>query len=339
MRRFSSVRPRLLAAPDKFKGSASARDVAFAIAKGASACGWSVDEAAMADGGEGTVEAFGGFNRSTLVHNPLGRYIDAPWRLDGQHAVIEMAAASGLQLVGGAAGNDPLLADTTGTGELIAAAAKAGARQIVVAMGGSASTDGGAGCVAAAERALDDAIDLVGAYDVTTRFLEAAAEFGPQKGASADQVGVLAARLGDVARGYMHMRGVDVRNVPGSGAAGGLGGGILALGGRLVAGFELVADHLDLERRVESADLVITGEGRFDQSSLEGKVVGEVLRLCERHCVPGFVVAGSVEGHTMPNIRGLVGRFGERRAFKYVLDCVTELTVELLVEGGGRSRG
>lgn len=243
----SSTRPTLLAAPDKFRGSASAREIASAMAAAAAACGWRVQQAPMADGGEGTLDAFGGANRSTLVCDPLGRQVDAPWRLDGHLAIIEMAAASGLQLVGGASGNDPLLANTAGTGELITAAVRAGARQIVVALGGSASTDGGAGCVAAAEAAIDDSIDLIGAYDVTTRFVDAAAVFGPQKGASVDQVALLAERLREVALRYLHKRGVDVRHVPGSGAAGGLGGGILTLGGRLVPGFKLVAGHVDLE--------------------------------------------------------------------------------------------
>jgi glycerate kinase len=134
---------RVVAAPDKLRGSASAAQVAAAIARVAKAHGWACDSVPMADGGEGTLEALGGPNRTAVVTGPLGDAVDARWRLDGRTAVIEMAEASGLGLVGGADGNDPVAASTAGTGELIVAALDAGADRIIVGVGGSASTDGG----------------------------------------------------------------------------------------------------------------------------------------------------------------------------------------------------
>ncbi|MET0160916.1 MAG: glycerate kinase, partial [Acidimicrobiales bacterium] len=142
---------RVLAAPDKFRGTASAPDVATAIARAVAAVGGTADEAPLADGGEGTLQALGGANRTTTVTGPLGDPVVAEWRLDRRSAVIEMAQASGLEVVGGPEGNDAVAASTYGTGELIAAAVERGAREIVVAVGGSATTDGGLGALRALE--------------------------------------------------------------------------------------------------------------------------------------------------------------------------------------------
>ncbi|MEY2449724.1 MAG: glycerate 2-kinase, partial [Acidimicrobiaceae bacterium] len=140
---------RVVAAPDKFRGTARAADVASAIARAAKACGWACDEVPLADGGEGTLEVLGGANRFALVTGPLGDSVKAGWQLRERRAVIEMATASGLELVGGARGNDPIAASTYGTGELISAAIDAGARRILVGVGGSATTDGGLGALRA----------------------------------------------------------------------------------------------------------------------------------------------------------------------------------------------
>ena len=134
----------ILAAPDKFRGSASAREVAAGVAAAADAVGWSCVQLPLADGGEGTLDAFGGANRSTTVTGPLGGRVDAEWRLgDDGVAVVESALASGLVLAGGAEGNDPVRATSRGTGQLVAAAIAGGARRVIVSLGGSATTDGG----------------------------------------------------------------------------------------------------------------------------------------------------------------------------------------------------
>ena len=227
----------------------------------------------------------GGTERTTVVLGPAGRPVPAPWRLldrpgSAPTAVIESARASGLALAGGPAGNDPWTATTAGVGQLILAAVAAGARRVIVGLGGSATTDGGAGAVdvIGSRRALAR-VELTVACDVTTTFVEAAARFGPQKGADQAMVGRLTTRLEEQARRYRADFGVDVTGLSGAGAAGGLAGGLAALGGQLVPGFDLVAGLVDLPARMARADLVMTGEGRLDAGSFEGKVVGGVLGL------------------------------------------------------------
>ncbi|MHB8219931.1 MAG: glycerate kinase, partial [Acidimicrobiales bacterium] len=222
--------PHLVAAPDKFRGTATAPQVASAVAGAARAAGWTADEAPMADGGEGTLEVLGGERRRTTVTGPLGRPVAAWWSMlatppggDGPTAVIEMAQAAGRELLSDPSGDDPVRATTAGVGELVLAAVDAGARRVVVAVGGSATTDGGWGAVQAigSRRRLAGA-DLVVACDVRTPFTDAAEVFGPQKGATPDQVGVLRRRLVELARRYRQELGVDVEHIPGAGAAGGL---------------------------------------------------------------------------------------------------------------------
>ncbi|MEQ1787912.1 MAG: glycerate kinase, partial [Acidimicrobiales bacterium] len=277
----ASTRPRrVVAAPDKLRGTATAAEVAAAIGRAAASLGWACDEVPMADGGEGTLEALGGPNRTSMVTGPLGARVDAEWRLDGRTAVIEMARASGLDLVGGAEANDPIAASTAGTGELIVEAIAKGALRVIVGLGGSATTDGGL----AALRALHPlgrlkGIDLVVACDNRVGFLDAAPAFAPQKGATPAQVKLLHRRLERLAQVYLEEHGVDVLALEGAGAAGGLAGGLAAAGGRLVSGFDLVADEVDLDERIEGADLVITAEGFLDALSFEGKVVGGVAAL------------------------------------------------------------
>jgi len=294
--------PRVLCAPDAFKGTASATDLADAMAAGARRAGWAADRCPLSDGGEGFAEVLGvlgGELRTTPVTGPLGGTVTARWRFAasaaGPIAVIECAAASGLALVGGAEGNDPVAATSRGTGELVVAAVAAGATRILVGAGGSATTDGGAGAVAAIEEAggLGGAAVEV-ACDVRTGFLDAARVFGPQKGAGPVQVAELQRRLACLARRYRERYGVDVTTMPGAGAAGGLAGGLAALGARLEPGFELVAAAVGFGSRLAAVDLVVTGEGRFDATSWQGKVTGEVVRLARRRGVPALIVAGSV---------------------------------------------
>ncbi len=326
----------LVAAPDKFRGTLRAGQAAAAMARAARAEGWDSAVVPVADGGEGTLEVLGGANRRATVTGPLGDLVVAPWRRAGEGAVLEMALASGLDLVGGAAGNDPVAASTHGTGELIGAALDAGCRRVILGVGGSASTDGGLGAVRALEPlARLRSVDLVVACDVHTTFVDAAAVFAPQKGASPAQVELLRRRLERLAQLYEQTHGVDVRALPGSGAAGGLAGGLAAVGARLVPGFDLVAEEVDLDGHLQGADLVVTGEGFLDEQSFAGKAVGGVVELAQATGVPVLVVAGEVlDGVVVPAgvaVISLVERFGRRRAMEEAAACVTEaVTTHLL---------
>ena len=316
---------RIVAAPDKFRGTATAAEVAAAIATAAAEHGCRCDLVPLADGGEGTLEALGGPNRTTTVTGPLGDPVDAPWRLDRGRAVIEMARASGLALVGGAEGNDPVSATTAGTGELIATAIEAGARRIVVGVGGSATTDGGLGAVRAlSPRQRLRGVELLVACDVRTRFVDAAEVFAPQKGATPKQVELLRRRLERLVGVYHDDFGVDVSGVDGAGAAGGLAGGLYAIGAELVGGFDLVADEVRLAERLEGADLVVTGEGFVDEQSFEGKVVGGVEALARSLGVPVLVVCGQAFDDTERRVEliSLVERFGTETAMTRTTDAI-----------------
>jgi glycerate 2-kinase len=311
-----------LAAPDKFRGSLTASQAAHALAGGA---GRGCRELPLADGGEGTLEALGGANRTTRVTGPLDEPVDAGWRLEGDTAVIETARASGLALAGGAAANDPVQATTRGTGELIAAALAEGARQVIVAVGGSATTDGGLGAVEALGGE-PFRVPVRVACDVQTLFLDAASVFAPQKGATPAQVELLSRRLAGLAERY----GGAVSSRVGSGAAGGLAGGLASLGAELVPGFELVSAHVGLESALDGVDLVLTGEGRLDSTSFDGKVVGGVLAACAGRGIPAVVIAGEIEPGLVAPVRAysLVERFGRDRAYAQPAACVAELAAE-----------
>lgn len=339
---------RVLAALDKFKGTATSGELGAAVVATAARHGASGRAIVLSDGGDGLLDVFGGPNRTASVTGPLGRRVVAPWRLDGERAVIECARASGLVLAGGRDGNDVLAATSAGTGELIAAAVAAGARHVLVGLGGSACTDGGLPALdalgAATLQALRDrTVDVVVCCDVTTRYEDAAARFGPQKGATAAQVAQLTARL-TAARAALRERfGVEVGELPGAGAAGGLGGALAAAGAQLRPGFDVVAGHTALAAAVADADLVITGEGRHDRTSFEGKVVGGVLALGASAGTDVVVVAGSIDDtldHTLDDTLdgdetasravSLVARFGHERALGDPLGCVAEVVSDLL---------
>ena len=267
-----------IACPDKFRGTLTAPDAAEAMARGMRTAGFDeVRVVPLADGGEGTLDvllARGGSRRQVRVTGPLGDPIDAEYGVTPSGlAVLEMAQASGLALV---ERNDPLRASTRGTGELLAAAARAGATRVLIGVGGSATTDGGLAAVEALGWSLGG-LEVTVACDVTIGFLDAAARFGPQKGASDAQVALLRRRLERLADVYERRTGVDVTTLEGGGAAGGLAGGLAALGARLEPGFEVVALEAGLEEALDGATLVVTGEGRLDGNSFAGKVVGGVL--------------------------------------------------------------
>jgi glycerate 2-kinase len=286
----------VLVAPDSFKGTMAATEVARAIGRGLQDGGREVDLCPIADGGEGTLEALVGplglELRSTRVTDPLGRELEASFGLGDGLAVIETAAASGLGLVAPAE-RDPFAAGTAGTGELILEAIRSGATTVYLGVGGSATTDGGAGAIRAIERGGGlQGTRVVVLCDVRTPFEDAARVFGPQKGADPDEVRRLSARLGALARRLAR----DPRGIPMTGAAGGLSGGLwAAFGAELVPGASFVLDAAGFDRRMRAARAVVTGEGKLDEQSLVGKAVSEVATRARQAGVPCFAVVGKQE--------------------------------------------
>ena len=313
----------VLIAPDSFKGSLTSVDVARALADG-----WSrvrpddtILLAPLADGGEGTlvaIEASGGWEwRETPATDPLRRRIAARWlrSIDGSHAVVELAEASGLSRLT-ANELDPVGATTRGTGEVLRAVLDEGVREITLGIGGSATTDGGAGILGALGAVVDDEnLDLTGldprlagvalriACDVSNPLLGergAAATYGPQKGASPAQVAELDARLARYAELLREATGRDERATPGAGAAGGTAFGLLSIAGRfrsleLVPGVDVVMAEADLDGKLAKARLVLTGEGRIDAQTAYGKTALGVARRAEAAGVPCIAVGGGVE--------------------------------------------
>jgi len=325
---------RVLVAPDKFKGSLSAHEATRAIVRGVIQAypDALIDPVPMADGGEGTVdalvEATGGSIREAVVTGPLGAPVTARFGLlgDGSTAVVEMAAASGLVLLPRQA-RDPLRTSTRGTGELILAAIAAGARRVIVGIGGSATNDGGAGLAQALGfRLLDRAgqelepggaalerldrieggsdvlarngVEIAVACDVDNPLCGprgASAVYGPQKGADPAMVARLDRNLEHWAQVIERDLGRSIRDLPGSGAAGGLGGGLVAFAsGTLEPGISLVIRAVGLERRLEQADLCLTGEGALDASSAHGKTAVGVARLARSFGCPTIALVGSI---------------------------------------------
>jgi glycerate kinase len=281
---------RALLCPASLKGVLGAGPAAAALARGFRDRGAEAIELPVADGGEGTAEvlraALGGEWRAAQVPDPLGRSIEARWLLlpDGR-AVVEAAAAIGLPLLGRRE-RDPLRASSRGLGELVAAAADSRPYSLVVALGGTATVDGGAGL----RQALQELpIPTLALCDVRTTLADAARVFGPQKGASPDDVLVLERRLAamEELRPYA--------SLPGSGAAGGLGAALAALGARLVPGAPAVLELIGFDERLADCDLVVTGEGRVDATTLEGKAPGEVAARSATAGVRCVVFGGSVE--------------------------------------------
>jgi len=299
----------VLVAPDSFKGTFSAREVADAIAAGLRDAGREARELPVADGGEGTMDvlvaALGGEVRTLTVSDPLGRPVEAGFALvpDGS-AVVEMAQASGLSLVA-EPDRDPWAASTRGTGELIAAAASAGASPIVVTVGGSATTDGGAGAIEALREAgFEPAgsspaprasspngapLDLHVVCDVRVPFEDAPRIFGPQKGADPAMVERLERRLDELAASFPR----DPRGEPMTGCAGGLSGGLwAAFGAKLVPGAPYVLDAIGFDALMRGSAFVVTGEGSLDEQTLHGKIVGEVATRCRQGGVTCHAIVG-----------------------------------------------
>lgn len=329
---------KIVIAPDSFKDSLSAQAVADAIASGLAAV-WPDAElikCPMADGGEGTIEAVlaacNGQWMSAQVSGPLGKTVEAQWGwLDSSRtAIIEMATASGLQLLS-LDQRDATITSTYGTGELLRAALDAGAQRIILAIGGSATNDAGSGMLSALgaqffghdgqplpagglalaqlaridlsgldARLRDVRIEIAADVDNPLCGINGASHiFGPQKGASPEQVLALDAALAHFAEHSAQVLPHDVRDQPGSGAAGGMGFAAKAyLNASFRAGVEVVADLTGLAQALERADLVISGEGRFDAQTLRGKTPFGVARIAQRAGVPVIVIAGTLgEGY------------------------------------------
>lgn len=339
---------KVIIAPQGFKGSVSALEAARAIERGvrAAAPGAVTVVVPVADGGDGTLNALvdgtGGRVFRSVVTGPLSQPIDAMWGLmgDGRTAVIEMARASGLALVPQGQQN-PRVTTTAGTGEIINEALERGFTRIIVGLGGSATNDGGAGMAAAlGVRFLDEAgcalppggaalarlarIDIsklnpklpgatiIGATDVTNPLCGprgASAVYGPQKGASPEVVAELDAALGNFARVVRRDLGLDVADRPGAGAAGGLGAGLMAFAGaELRSGIDMVCEVLGFDAHLEGADLVITGEGRADRSTIYNKAPVGVARRALARGVPTILLAGSLgPGHEELYQHGIAG--------------------------------
>jgi glycerate kinase len=287
----------VLVAPDSFKGTFRASEVAGAIGRGLERAGlMPPDLCPVADGGEGTMEALllalGGETSAVEVQDPLGRPHEAAFALveDGTTAVLEMAAASGLGLVAESE-RDAWSASTYGTGELICAAVDAGAQVVLLGVGGSATTDGGAGAIEAiADHGGIGGARIVVLTDVRTPFERAPAVFGPQKGADPEMVRRLEARLDELARSLPR----DPRGVPMTGAAGGLSGGLWAAHGAVLEpGATWILDALGFDARMRAARAVVTGEGRLDEQTLEGKLVGEIGTRTRQAGVPLHAIVGS----------------------------------------------
>lgn len=327
---------RIIVAPGAFKNSLTAQAATEAIARGLQQSGLdaSLALAPVADGGNGTLDAMlaaGGERRILSVAGPLGAMVQAEWGLlpDGRTAVIEMALASGMELLAQDE-LDPLRASTYGTGQLLAAALAAGATRIILGLGGSATVDGGAGCLQALGVQLLDAqgeqvapggaqlgriarvdasgldprwqqVELLLASDVDNPALGeqgAAAVFGPQKGADAQQVALLEGQLTHYFTLIHEQMGRDVRQAAGGGAAGAFAAGMMAfLEARVQPGIELVLAHSGFAQALDGADLVITGEGQMDEQTIHGKGPIGVARLAREHDVPTVALVGGLAAH------------------------------------------
>jgi glycerate kinase len=281
---------RALASPASLKGVLTAREAASALVEGFALGGMAAEELAVADGGDDTAEvlhaALGGEWREAEVSDPLGRPVGASWLLlpDGT-AVVESAAAIGLRLLAPEE-LDPLRATSRGLGELlVTVVATAGVRELLVCLGGSATVDGGEG-MRDVLRSLSLPTTVL--HDVRTTLPEAARLFGPQKGATPEMVGELERRLA----GMRELR--PYAEHPGSGAAGGLGAALAALGARLVDGAPYVLERIGFRPRARQAALVVTGEGRLDRSTWEGKAPAEVDRVCRGEGVRCALFGGRV---------------------------------------------
>lgn len=300
---------KIVIACDSYKGCLSSSEVSGAVAEGVSGVypDCEVVRLAVADGGEGTVEALvdtlGGHLEWAEVSDPLGRPVRAAYGVAGDLAIIESAAACGLTLLTKEERN-PLIATTKGLGELILVAVDKGCRRFLIGLGGSATNDGGMGMIGVEGfLAKTRGLRFTVACDVDTPYIGrngASRVFGPQKGASGQDVEVLEERLRGYALKISEDTGIDVSDMPGAGAAGGLGGAFRAyLGAELKRGVDLVLDQIGFDSVIAGADLVITGEGCSDYQTLKGKTAAGVLERAGRQHIPVALVSGAIRDEKM----------------------------------------
>ena len=300
---------KIVIACDSYKGCLSSSEVALATAEGVAEVypDCEIVRLAVADGGEGTVDALvetlGGHLEWAEVSDPLGRPVKAVYGVAGDLAIIESAAACGLTLLSKEERN-PLIATTKGLGELILAAIDKGCRRFLIGLGGSATNDGGMGMISAdgfLERARG--MKFTVACDVDTPYIGAhgaSRVFGPQKGASEEDVEILEERMRGYALKILKDTGIDVSDMAGAGAAGGLGGAFRAyLGAELKRGVDLVLDQIGFDSIIDGADLVITGEGCSDYQTLKGKTAAGVLERAKRKGIPVMLVSGAIRDGQM----------------------------------------
>ncbi len=300
---------KIVIACDSYKGCLSSSDVARAAAEGVAEVypDCEIVRLAVADGGEGTVDALvetlGGHLEWAEVSDPLGRPVKAAYGIAGDLAIIESAAACGLTLLTKEERN-PLITTTKGLGELILAAIDKGCRRFLIGLGGSATNDGGMGMISAdgfLVRARG--MKFTVACDVDTPYIGAhgaSRVFGPQKGASEEDVEILEERLRGHALKILKDTGIDVSDMAGAGAAGGLGGAFRAyLGAELKRGVDLVLDQIGFDSIIDGADLVITGEGCSDYQTLKGKTAAGVLERAKRKGIPVMLVSGAIRDGQM----------------------------------------
>jgi glycerate kinase len=327
---------RILVALDKFRGTATAVELCEVVADVLRRLGFDPDVQPLSDGGEGFRDVFRGDEIKVEVSGPLGETVTAGITFTSENslrtALLEGADAVGRQHLVSPTPAQALEASSAGLGELILAAAENGAQRILLGLGGSATSDGGLGCYEILRKHGGLPVPVVAATDVTARF-SGARRYATQKGVRDEDLPLVEARLVRASTLYLQEQGVDVEALDRTGAAGGIAGAISALGGSLVDGLEAVDQAVDLRVRLSRASLVISGEGRFDEGSLEGKVTGGIAAMIHGR-VPLLLVCGSLEEHAAAQLTsryqhvrlvGLSDMFGLDRSTNDVLGAVREI--------------
>jgi len=332
-----------MTAMDKFRGTASARALSEVVARAANRQGCAADVQPLSDGGEGFREVFDGAMSVVNVSGPLGEVVQARVTLcqspSGLVGVLEVAEAVGRDYLTSPSNDEALSASSAGVGHLILAASQLGAERILIGCGGSATSDGGLGCYQVLRDAGGLPVPVVAATDVRSTFLDAR-NFAEQKGVSVADLRVVDRRLSEARELYRKEQGVDVELLERSGAAGGIAGALAALGGALTSGFDAVADIVDLRERIARSSMVVTGEGRFDLGSLEGKVITSIADLIV-DATPLLVVCGEVVSEALdafgvlyPNAKvvSLSELYGVKAAMSDTLNCVEEVVTREVLD-------
>jgi glycerate kinase len=329
----------VLVAMDKFRGTATARELSEAVARAAFDEQWASDLCPMSDGGEGFRDAFEGDVFSVEVPGPMGEPVRAEITLrqtsSGLRAILEVADVVGRHLLVSPSPRQALAASSAGVGHLILASAELGAQSALIGCGGSATSDGGLGCYQVLRDAGGLPLPVTAATDVTATYF-GALRYAEQKGVAATDLHRVDELLTSARALYLAEQGVDVELLERAGAAGGIAGALGAFGAKLASGFDTVVQAVGLEDRMRSASLVVTGEGRFDEGSLEGKVTMGIAELVHERLAL-LVVCGSIEDDAAEMFRirfpsatlvSLVERFGQSTAVNDVRNCLATVVAE-----------